>query len=315
MITVRRFWIALLCLLLLACNNDPEVQSKSSTTDVVSPQATMDTAKQTKPENVSESGGVSIEIRPAQPTSEDCVRAIIQGTPGSSLVIWSVNGSSVLTGTETLLCSDHFSRGDTVSVQVGTKDQGGTDSVTIVNSPPRITGFSASPENIFPGQNIEVFPEADDADGDTVDFSYQWHINGEADVRWTEAVLPAEAFTKGDVIQVQVIPNDFFEDGPVYTSYAMEVPNAPPQIISSPPETITSLDYRYQVDVQDPDDKQFSYRLEEAPEGMTIDAATGLISWSLTNVKPGDYRIAIVVTDASGAEAAQEYLLSLQAPQ
>lgn len=311
MITLRRLWIALLCLLLLACSDDPDVRSKSSITEVAQ-QAMEEPANHAKPESVSGSGGVSIEIRPEQPTSEDCVRAIIHGTPGSNLVIWSVNGSSVLTGTETLLCSDHFSRGDTISVQVGTKDQGGADSVTIVNSPPRIIGFSATPENIFPGQNIEVFPEADDADGDTVDFSYQWHINGEADVRWTEAVLPAEAFTKGDVIQVQVIPNDFFQDGPVYTSYAMEVPNAPPQIISSPPETITSLDYRYQVNVQDPDDKEFSYRLEEAPEGMTIDAVTGLISWSLTNVIPGDYRIAIVVTDPSGAEAAQEYILSLQ---
>ena len=67
--------------------------------------------------------------------------------------------------------------------------------------------------------------------------------------------------------------------------------------------------------MSDPDDSQFTYRLDAAPEGMEIDSASGLIRWSLVDVTPGDYTIAIIVTDPEGAEGAQEYSLSLGATQ
>ena len=86
---------------------------------------------------------------------------------------------------------------------------------------------------------------------------------------------------------------------------------AAPQITSAPPQGITSLDYIYQVEVSDPDDSEFTYRLDAAPEGMAIDESSGLIQWSLVDVSPGDYTIAIVIADLEGAEAAQEYTLSL----
>ena len=53
--------------------------------------------------------------------------------------------------------------------------------------------------------------------------------------------------------------------------------------------------------------------LDEAPEGMSIDENGGLISWPLHDVTPGEYIIAIVVTDPDGAETAQEYSLTLGA--
>ncbi len=111
---------------------------------------------------------------------------------------------------------------------------------------------------------------------------------------------------------MQIIPNDFYEDGPTYTSFAMVVPNAPPVITSQPPQGIESLDYEYQVAASDPDDSSFTYRLEEAPDGMTIDEKTGLIKWDLTEATPGMHTIAIIVSDPDGAEAAQEYTLTLK---
>ena len=82
-----------------------------------------------------------------------------------------------------------------------------------------------------------------------------------------------------------------------------------------PPQGIASLDYRYQIEVSDPDDSTFTYRLDHAPEGMTIDESSGLIEWSLAEVAPGDYTIAIIAADSDGAETAQEYTLTLGAPQ
>jgi hypothetical protein len=258
-------------------------------------------------------GGVTVQILPENPTSTGCLRAVIQGHPGRSAVIWMVNGETVSSGIDTQLCSDNYQRYDQVSVAVGTNDKGAQTSVSIGNSLPRVVDISSTPEEIFAGTDITVQPIAEDTDGDDVDFTYQWLINGEADPALTEATLPGSRFSKGDTVQVLIVPNDFYDDGPTYESYAMQVPNAAPSITSQPPQGITSLDYRYQVVVGDPDDSQFTYRLDEAPDGMIIDAASGLIQWSLVDIAPGDYTIAIIVTDPEGAEGAQEYTLTLNA--
>ena len=48
---------------------------------------------------------------------------------------------------------------------------------------------------------------------------------------------------------------------------------------------------------------------------MSIDKNSGLIAWSLTDVAPGDYTIAIIAADSEGVETAQAYTLCLGAPQ
>ena len=48
---------------------------------------------------------------------------------------------------------------------------------------------------------------------------------------------------------------------------------------------------------------------------MSIDENSGLIAWSLADVAPGDYTIAIIAADSEGLETAQAYTLSLGAPQ
>jgi len=258
-------------------------------------------------------GGVSVRILPENPTAKDCLRAAIQGVPGRSAVIWTINGEIVSTKSDNELCNGGYHRGDRVTVEVGTRDQGARSSVLIANSPPRVIDISSTPAEIFAGTDISVIPVAEDADGDSVDFTYQWLVNGGADPLLTRATLPGNRFTKGDTVQVLIVPNDFYDDGPTYESFAQPIPNAAPRITSQPPQGITSLDYRYQVEVSDPDDSQFSFRFAEAPEGMTIDASSGLIEWSLVEAKPGTHTIAIIVSDPDGAEAAQEFTLTLAA--
>lgn len=312
---IRLFLFLSCAMFLTACGEEAPVSSapKSQTTTASEPSQAV--ASSQSASSAASAGGVTVKILPENPTSTGCLRAAVQGVPGRSAVVWMVNGEIIATGTDTKFCSDNYKRDDTVTVEVGTKDQGAQASVTIANSLPRVVGISSTPEEIFPGSDITVIPEAEDADGDDVDFTYQWLINGDANPLLTEATLPGSSFTKGDTVQVLIVPNDFYEDGPTYESYAQSIPNAAPQITSQPPEGISSLDYRYQVEVTDPDDSQFTFRLDEAPEGMSIDENSGLISWSLRDVTPGDYTIAIVVADPEGAENAQEYSLTLGAPE
>lgn len=314
MVIVRLFIVLIVGVGLVACGDDVSEQSQPSVETAKPEPRQSEVISQDTTVNQSV-GGVSVSLLPENPTSSDCLRVVVKGVPGRNAVIWSVNGSVVATGSDTQICPEHFQRDDLVDVQVGTIDQGATASVTIANSRPRIVDISSSPAEIFAGMDVSVEPVAEDVDGDDVSFRYQWLINGEENPVLTEAVLPGNAFTKGDSLQVLITPNDFYVDGPVYESYSTPVPNAPPSITSEPPEGITSLDYRYQVEVSDPDDSQFTYRLVEAPEGMQIDPASGLIKWSLGGVEPGEYTILIIVTDPEGAEGAQEYKLTLGAPE
>lgn len=309
-----RFWMftAISCLLfLVACSEKQQPETERSGDKG----ADMSSAESPKPGEPSvaaqTSGGVTIQIMPKNPTVSDCLSVQVTGQPGRHGVRWLVNGEPLPGVTGDRLCGDSFKRGDQVTAEIGTLDVGASQSVTIANSPPRVVNISSIPAEIFAGKDVSVTPVAEDADGDTVDFAYLWLINGEADSRLTEATLPGNSFTKGDTIQVQIVPNDFYEDGPAYLSYVQLIPNAPPEIVSTPPQGISSLDYRYQVEATDSDDSVLVYRLAEAPVGMTIGTDTGLIEWSLADIAPGVYSIVIIVADPEGAEAAQGYTLTI----
>ena len=311
---VRRAMIALCIVMLVACSEETPAPQEAA--PAAQPTAAGDQPAAINPVSLpadQSAGGVTVRILPVNPTTKDCLQAVIQGVPGRNAVIWTINGENVLSGTDNELCNGGYHRDDTVTVEVGTHDQGARASVMIANSPPRVVNISSTPAEIYAGTDISVIPVAEDADGDSVDFSYQWLINGVADPLLTQATLPGNRFTKGDTVQVLIVPNDFFDNGPTYESFAQPIPDAAPRITSQPPQGITSLDYRYQVEVSDPDDNEFSFRLAEAPEGMTIDATSGLIAWSLVDAKPGTHTIAIIVADPDGAEAAQEYTLTLAA--
>ncbi len=57
--------------------------------------------------------------------------------------------------------------------------------------------------------------------------------------------------------------------------------NDPPVIVSTAPSTGTQgEEYLYAIEVDDPDDTLFTYLLFDAPDGMTIDFNTGVLSWT-----------------------------------
>jgi len=73
--------------------------------------------------------------------------------------------------------------------------------------------------------------------------------------------------------------------------------NNAPTIISTP-ITTTTVDvlYNYDVDATDPDGSDtLTYALTTSPVGMTINSATGVISW--TPSTKGDYDVTVEVSD------------------
>ncbi|MDX1926135.1 MAG: putative Ig domain-containing protein [Pirellulaceae bacterium] len=107
-------------------------------------------------------------------------------------------------------------------------------------------------------------------------------------------------------------------DNPVRDRFATEVTvltraNRPPQFTSAPPvEATVGRIYRYAVTAIDPDgSSSLVYQLAGAPSGMTIDNASGLITWTPTLVDASTHTINIRVRDARGGEATQTYALGV----
>ncbi len=86
--------------------------------------------------------------------------------------------------------------------------------------------------------------------------------------------------------------------------------NRPPGITSAPPTSATiGSTYIYNVHGVDPDGDLISYSLPNAPAGMTINALTGVITWTPVL---GTFPVDIEVVDSSGAFADQVYSVVAQ---
>ncbi len=72
--------------------------------------------------------------------------------------------------------------------------------------------------------------------------------------------------------------------------------------------------YTYDVEATDPDGDALTYSLDAAPTGMTINPATGLISWPVTPGEAGEHNVVVRVTDPDGAFHTQSYTLRIIDP-
>lgn len=94
--------------------------------------------------------------------------------------------------------------------------------------------------------------------------------------------------------------------------YVLRV-NGPPVITSTPvTEQQAGAPYRYQVLADDPNHDPLTFDLTEAPAGMIIDPATGLISWD--EPAAGEYTVTILVGDGRGGTVTQTFSLFINGP-
>jgi hypothetical protein len=83
--------------------------------------------------------------------------------------------------------------------------------------------------------------------------------------------------------------------------------NDPPQITSQPVTGATiGQPYTYDVNAVDPEGDALTYSLTQAPAGMTIDAATGVISWTPAGNQAGANPVTVQVTDNGTTDGAAD---------
>lgn len=174
------------------------------------------------------------------------------------------------------------------------------------NTPPEIVSVKLSPKLIYPGTKIKAEVSGKDADdGDEVSYLYEWRKNDTVLPDNTQPEIDTTGFKKGELITLYVTPFDGKDKGKTRFSRTIVIANRPPEITSLPPVSLSNGKYIYEVKANDPDGDALVYSLEDAPSGMTIDPATGVIKW---NIPPAEdpksvtaYNIRIVVSDGDAA--------------
>ncbi len=88
--------------------------------------------------------------------------------------------------------------------------------------------------------------------------------------------------------------------------------NSPPSFISTAPtRAIVGYEYRYDVLATDPDGHPRTYALIVAPDGMSINEATGLVTWTPAADQVGPHGVEVAVTDILGAMATQPFTVDV----
>ena len=90
--------------------------------------------------------------------------------------------------------------------------------------------------------------------------------------------------------------------------------NQPPTITSNPVTTATvNVPYTYDVEATDPDGDTLTYFLGEGPTGLSINPATGLITWTPSSSQVGETSVIIEVNDGQ-LEGTQSFVITVSEP-
>jgi hypothetical protein len=299
-----------LALLATACNKEPETLPAAGeggqSAVAGSAEATGGSAVSANQEKP-----LRVKILPTTPTAGDDLRASVSGVVSRVAFRWEINGSEVQAARGSLLPKGNFAKGDLVTVVA---DSGGRETraeTTVANSPPEILSVEYSPPVVRRGTDLVARPQVEDPDGDRVGFSFRWYVNGEERPLPDTPVLPGDKFAKGDRIAVEVVPEDGESTGAAYRTGDIEVANAPPRFVTTPPASFRAATYVYRARAEDADGDPLSYALESGPEGMTVDEGSGEVRWTVGKDQAGEHTVRITVDDGDGRQDVQEFRLEI----
>ncbi|MCO4744300.1 MAG: hypothetical protein KC912_05890 [Proteobacteria bacterium] len=153
---------------------------------------------------------------------------------------WTVNGNVLTSETTDSLASGNFVYDDAVSCEATLTDEGGLSAsassftIYIENTPPGVSGVAISPSTASASDALTCsYGATTDADGQSVDVTYSWTVNGSA--AGTGATLAAGSASRGQTVVCSVMPNDGVANGTAGTASITMQNDAPP----TPTATIT----------------------------------------------------------------------------
>ena len=197
-----------------------------------------------------------VDVIPDAPLTGDALTCLVtvastdpEGQPVTLTYSWRKNGSSTTLSGPSLAAAE-TQTGDVWTCEVtgsdgGQDSVGGSDSVTIGNTAPAVTGADLSP---IPAYESSVLTCAavgwSDADGDPEDATIAWTVNGSS-IAATGATLLGTDFDRDDVVQCSLTPFDGTDSGVAVDSNAVTISNSPPGlpgVLLSPEPTAALTD-------------------------------------------------------------------------
>jgi len=265
-----------------------------------------------------------VVFNPPQPMSEGTLEALVDvSDPDGNLVQltyqWMVNGEPTGDSARSVVRLPKLERGDRVDLSVTASDgRAASEPFTISartdNLPPQITFLYITPQNkkIRRGDVLTAVPEASDPENDHVEFTYRWGVNGED--AGDERQLDTKALKRGDLITLQVVANDGYSESEARKLDSIELVNSAPTISKLPQLEHQGSTLAYQFEAEDAEgDRNLRFFLADAPDGMEIDAISGLLTWQPDAEQGGKHVVKVGVRDSEGDASQFEWEVTVNA--
>jgi hypothetical protein len=184
----------------------------------------------------------------------------------------------------------------------------GRASARVTNQRPVIHSVVLEPrDELSSGEAVTAIPRGEDADGDSLEYRFEWYVNDRIVPGASTNTLTQEHTSRGDRIHVVARANDGERDSERFDSDVISVMNSSPRIVSTPGAIGKDGVFRYAVAAEDPDgDRVLRYRLTKGPDGMAIDRYSGAVEWTPGEKQVGTHRVSIAVDDPHGGSGSQE---------
>ncbi|RKY89982.1 hypothetical protein DRQ09_00155, partial [candidate division KSB1 bacterium] len=193
--------------------------------------------------------------------------------------------------------------------------------ITEVNEPPVITDIQTDvnfKDTIYAGDVFSYQVQATDPNtGDVLVYKLQNEPAGMVIdsttglISWTPDITQLGQYT----ITVIVTDKGGLQDSDTFTIFVEEA-NLPPELSPVPDTTITAGElYNYQLKATDPNiNAWLSYYLISAPENMSVNSETGLITWIPTEAQAGANIIMAGVDDGRGGKDSTSFTITVILP-
>ncbi len=249
--------------------------------------------------DVSNAIDTSVSIRPEEATILTVISLKADNTLISEGDIqWYVNDIRNESQSGIRFVPDKLSKGDYVkAVIVRNKKEFHSNIISLKNTPPVMGNSNILPERPKVNSTLTAQVKATDADNDIVSFTYKWTLNGK--FAGKESFLEAD-FKRDDLITVDVTPFDRDDSGKGIR-LSTRIYNAVP-VVSETEPSFDGKHYKYQIDATDPDHDMLTYKLKKGPDGMNLDANTGLVTWEVKPEDEGRHEVEVSVVDGNGGE-------------
>jgi hypothetical protein len=265
----------------------------------------------------------SVELTPNPATAAEAITLAVkvhdpERDRVSTRVEWYKNGELITDAHGVVLDAGTFSRGDRVYAIVYAEDAAHevtaqTQAITIANAAPRVRSVFVSPSKPTAADILQADVNAQDADGDSLEFTYRWYKNGQEIPAATTSRLSPGTVHRGDKVTVEARAADGSDTGEWTQSPIALISNAAPVITSQPSYEMTPTgSYTYTVAAKDADDDTpLRYELVEGPKGMVIDESSGTVSWAVPEDAHGNSRVEVAVSDSLGGRVTQSWVLAV----